>query len=328
MQLRLRPTFRIAFSLLASTVILIFANGLVYAQQSTKVHIAAGYYKGDDKYTIVASDKALTKLTMYVNGYEPTKATTNTAGWATFNSVKLSDDTGQLSFSKLYNGNLQPIGGYFPWYTIKGNKISFSLNPKGTTQQMSAWYNKYGESSMSTLTTDVTQLNSEGTTNDTAIEKTCTQLFDDAIKVEAKAPIPNNSVENSWANALNTLVNGAEDCQTGADDSDASQLTTAIGQISQGMAALNQASKAFNSTASATATSTKSPSADTTTATVSSSSVTTSAPTQSCTPLSDENTCYEPGEYCRDSDQGTSGIAGDGKSITCEDNDGWRWEAN
>ena len=46
----------------------------------------------------------------------------------------------------------------------------------------------------------------------------------------------------------------------------------------------------------------------------------------SCSPISDEGTCYEPGEYCRDDDHGTSGVAGDGKAITCEDNDGWRWE--
>jgi hypothetical protein len=46
----------------------------------------------------------------------------------------------------------------------------------------------------------------------------------------------------------------------------------------------------------------------------------------SCYPLSDEGTCYEPGEFCRDSDHGTSGVAGDGEAITCEDNDGWRWE--
>ena len=45
-----------------------------------------------------------------------------------------------------------------------------------------------------------------------------------------------------------------------------------------------------------------------------------------CYPLSDEGTCYEPGEFCRKADRGTSGIAGDGKAITCEDNDGWRWE--
>jgi hypothetical protein len=50
------------------------------------------------------------------------------------------------------------------------------------------------------------------------------------------------------------------------------------------------------------------------------------ATTASCYPLSNEGTCYEPGEYCRDDDHGTSGVAGDGKTIICEDNDGWRWE--
>jgi hypothetical protein len=45
-----------------------------------------------------------------------------------------------------------------------------------------------------------------------------------------------------------------------------------------------------------------------------------------CYPLSDEGTCYEPGEYCRDADHGMSGVAGDGEAIVCEDNDGWRWE--
>ncbi len=45
-----------------------------------------------------------------------------------------------------------------------------------------------------------------------------------------------------------------------------------------------------------------------------------------CYPLSNEGHCYEPGEFCRDSDHGASGIAGDGKKIICADNDGWRWE--
>ena len=46
----------------------------------------------------------------------------------------------------------------------------------------------------------------------------------------------------------------------------------------------------------------------------------------SCTPLTNGGNCYEPGEYCRNSDHGSSGVAGDGKSITCTDNNGWRWE--
>ena len=50
------------------------------------------------------------------------------------------------------------------------------------------------------------------------------------------------------------------------------------------------------------------------------------AATAGCHPLSDKGTCYEPGEFCRTTDHGLSGVAGDGKAITCEDNDGWRWE--
>ena len=45
-----------------------------------------------------------------------------------------------------------------------------------------------------------------------------------------------------------------------------------------------------------------------------------------CYPISNGGKCYEPGEYCRDDDHGISGVAGDGEAITCEDNDGWRWE--
>jgi hypothetical protein len=49
------------------------------------------------------------------------------------------------------------------------------------------------------------------------------------------------------------------------------------------------------------------------------------APT-GCYPLSNGGRCYEPGEFCRDSDHGVTGVAGDGERIVCEDNDGWRWE--
>jgi hypothetical protein len=52
---------------------------------------------------------------------------------------------------------------------------------------------------------------------------------------------------------------------------------------------------------------------------------TTTAPA-SCYPLTDGGNCYEPGEFCRESDHGATGKAGDGETITCQDNDGWRWE--
>jgi hypothetical protein len=49
-------------------------------------------------------------------------------------------------------------------------------------------------------------------------------------------------------------------------------------------------------------------------------------PPASCYPLTNGGNCYEPGEYCRNSDHGMYGAAGDGEKIICEDNNGWRWE--
>jgi hypothetical protein len=51
-----------------------------------------------------------------------------------------------------------------------------------------------------------------------------------------------------------------------------------------------------------------------------------SAAPATCHPLTNGGKCYEPGEFCRASDHGVTGVAGDGETITCEDNDGWRWE--
>jgi hypothetical protein len=52
----------------------------------------------------------------------------------------------------------------------------------------------------------------------------------------------------------------------------------------------------------------------------------TAAAPAACTPKTNGGNCYEPGEFCRAADHGVSGIAGDGETITCTDNDGWRWE--
>ena len=54
--------------------------------------------------------------------------------------------------------------------------------------------------------------------------------------------------------------------------------------------------------------------------------VQTTAQQQSCYPLTNGGNCYKPGEFCRSSDHGKSGIDAEGNPIKCEDNDGWRWE--
>lgn len=52
----------------------------------------------------------------------------------------------------------------------------------------------------------------------------------------------------------------------------------------------------------------------------------TPTPSPSCYPLTNGGNCYEPGEYCRNSDHGAYGVAGNGESIVCAYNNGWRWE--
>jgi phosphatidylserine/phosphatidylglycerophosphate/cardiolipin synthase-like enzyme len=54
----------------------------------------------------------------------------------------------------------------------------------------------------------------------------------------------------------------------------------------------------------------------------------TTAASAGCYPIDDEGGCYEPGEYCRDDDHGTTGRAGNGETITCEYQAGdWYWES-
>lgn len=49
---------------------------------------------------------------------------------------------------------------------------------------------------------------------------------------------------------------------------------------------------------------------------------------EDCYPLSNAGNCYEAGQYCRHSDEGDTGVAGNGEDIICEDNNGLRWEPN
>lgn len=47
-----------------------------------------------------------------------------------------------------------------------------------------------------------------------------------------------------------------------------------------------------------------------------------------CQPVTSSGNCYEPGEFCPHADAGMTGVAGDGKTITCKLVSGsYRWEA-
>jgi hypothetical protein len=52
----------------------------------------------------------------------------------------------------------------------------------------------------------------------------------------------------------------------------------------------------------------------------------TTPPAAACYPLTNGGNSYEPGEFCRSTDHGVSGVAGDGEAIKYEANNSWRWE--
>jgi hypothetical protein len=55
-------------------------------------------------------------------------------------------------------------------------------------------------------------------------------------------------------------------------------------------------------------------------------STTVPAAPPSCYPLSNKGNCYQPGQFCRNSDHGSSGVSANGERMICANNNGWRWE--
>jgi hypothetical protein len=45
----------------------------------------------------------------------------------------------------------------------------------------------------------------------------------------------------------------------------------------------------------------------------------------SCYPTASSGNCYQPGQICPSSYHGVTGVAEDGTTIICQDNNGWRW---
>jgi hypothetical protein len=149
-----------------------------------------------------------------------------------------------------------------------------------------------------------------------------TQTAADFVSAERQAQIQSVSFQGSLASAstsaatvdVNSLI--TTDGQYGCRKwSGAYHLTRRAGTWVIAHASIAPASCASTSTNSGAGTGTGGNTGNTGT-----------AGSSACSPLTDSGNCYEPGEYCRDSDHGISGVAGDGETITWEDNNGWRWE--
>lgn len=98
-----------------------------------------------------------------------------------------------------------------------------------------------------------------------------------------------------------------------------------MGTITQACGTATTARVAPTTTTTAAPTTTTAPPPPPTTTTTPPPPPTTAAPA-SCYPLTSGGNCYAPGELCRSSDHGATGRAGNGETIVCQDNNGWRWE--
>jgi len=128
--------------------------------------------------------------------------------------------------------------------TVSDAPVPAKPKPAPTTaQQVTSWYNQYG-SNITNLTNDFSKMSQEGT-DSTAVEATCTQIFDDAVKAQAVPAIPDSSANISWQAALSSYISAAQDCQDGVTNSDVTLISQATTEFSQGNASLTATASAI-----------------------------------------------------------------------------------
>lgn len=118
---------------------------------------------------------------------------------------------------------------------------------------------------------------------------------------------------------IGAVVGGVDSSSTTTTAVTAAASTAAAATETPNTSASTPQSPASSPTPTATA-------AVSTSAPRSSAAVPAPSATASCYPLTDSKKCYAPGQYCRNTDHGKSGIAGNGQRIVCKDQNGWRWE--
>lgn len=104
------------------------------------------------------------------------------------------------------------------------------------------------------------------------------------------------------------------------------QVAAAVNRDKEGRKKLQAGLKLLDAQPKTNPTSTSTPTTTPTSTPTTTSTTTPTTTSTGCYPLASSGNCYEPGEYCPNADHGMSGVAGDGKAIICEDNNGWRWE--
>jgi hypothetical protein len=311
---------KIALTFIAVALALPAFSAHVSAQAQHHLHVAIAYGKGNHYYNIVVQAKPGEELAMYVNDNHATKAGVNGKGWATFNSVELVD-AGKISFTKILK-------------TQSGNSYQ---NPINFTEHFSI------NSGQATFTTKKVPLHiaiaySKGNGDyDVVVHGNYDALVD--LYVNNQNPKEAKVNNQDWATFRGVSLNGVGkisftrvyDGTDGATSQVPINFTEHYSVSGSTVTFSLKAPPKPKLIPKPAAVVSHTPTTVTTPTSVKTTPVPSTAPKPSpkpasCHPLTNGGNCYEPGEYCRNTDHGVSGIAGDGKSIVCEDNNGWRWE--
>jgi len=121
---------RLIIFLFGFVIGILLLGSQAFAQSQLSIGVAAGYPKGNNNFDVVVKDKPGTKLVMYVNDKNPSRATVNKEDWATFRNVSFID-SGKVSFTKLIKGSSgsqeKPIN-YTRYFQVTNGDIYFYVS--------------------------------------------------------------------------------------------------------------------------------------------------------------------------------------------------------
>ncbi len=108
-----------------------------------------------------------------------------------------------------------------------------------TTQQVDAWFTKYGEPVSSILATDLGKLRSDANNeNMAASSNDCQQVETEVTIAQSDPAIPDSSMEKNWSTGLASWESGAQDCVSGVAGMDTGLITQGGSEMQQGTTAI------------------------------------------------------------------------------------------
>jgi hypothetical protein len=90
-------------------------------------YINGAYYKTSNTYDLVVHSDAKSKLRLYINDSSVSSATAKKTGWATFKSVKLTGNSGKVSFTKQVNNKFKAFNYVRNYTKIDSTHIKFNV---------------------------------------------------------------------------------------------------------------------------------------------------------------------------------------------------------